>query len=689
MLIKEIVLENFGLYRGVNVIPLTPAVKYGKHRPIVLIGGQNGAGKTTVLEALRLCLYGPLALGERVTNKEYERYLLDRIHRSKTQRMFAERASLTLEFEHSTNGELHVYRVERSWDRAGENSIHTFLQVTRDGEPLDELEQAHADEFLRDLIPPGVSQLYFFDGEKIQELAEAEDDSSTLGDAIRGLLGLDLCSQLSVDLKVFARRIGNSPETEPIKKQFEKLSKRKKELRKVGVKLLEKADKQRRTMEKVQAEIRGIESKISKQGGSYADHRTELKDRRTKLNEQVDQLEDQLRGLCGDLLPFTFANSLCKKLAKQLEAEYAAQNWKAYSELTSKRVKKLKSSLDKSIFDAIKLTAKSKSELASRIESMLDGLTKSHDSKSNAKLIHRFSDEQRTRLLSAIARVCNDLPREVIKIEKQIAKSERELTDVLTQMNKVPDEDQTKLLLDKLRKANRKLTTEDKTLDERMAELTENTNEITEIDKAVVKLDEDLAKANKGIDRHEMVSRVQNVLAEYSLELAKAKAIDLTKSVANRFVQLWRKDQVIKRVGIDPETFRVTLFDHQDRPISKKELSAGEKQVYAIAMLWALAEVSGRPLPIVIDTPLGRLDSQHRFHLVEHYFPNASHQVIILSTDTEIDETHFNEMKNSVSHSLHIQYDQAEGCTEIKKGYFWERENNTSSQNKDQRAINI
>ena len=186
-----------------------------------------------------------------------------------------------------------------------------------------------------------------------------------------------------------------------------------------------------------------------------------------------------------------------------------------------------------------------------------------------------------------------------------------------------------------------------------------------------------------------MVSRVQSVLAEYSLELAKAKAVDLTKSVANRFVQLWRKDQVIKRVGIDPETFRVTLFDHQDRPISKKELSAGEKQVYAIAMLWALAEVSGRPLPIVIDTPLGRLDSQHRFHLVEHYFPNASHQVIILSTDTEIDEAHFNEMKNSVSHSLHIQYDQAEGCTEIKKGYFWERENNTSSQNKDQRAINI
>ncbi|MCH7987841.1 MAG: AAA family ATPase [Planctomycetes bacterium] len=57
MLIREITLENFGLFRGRNRIPLAPRIKYRQQRPVVLIGGQNGSGKTTILEALRLCLY--------------------------------------------------------------------------------------------------------------------------------------------------------------------------------------------------------------------------------------------------------------------------------------------------------------------------------------------------------------------------------------------------------------------------------------------------------------------------------------------------------------------------------------------------------------------------------------------------------------------------------------------------------
>ena len=64
--------------------------------------------------------------------------------------------------------------------------------------------------------------------------------------------------------------------------------------------------------------------------------------------------------------------------------------------------------------------------------------------------------------------------------------------------------------------------------------------------------------------------------------------------------------------------------------LHKDELSAGEKQIYAIAILEALAKTSGRHLPIIIDTPLGRLDSEHCTKLINNYFPYASHQVIIL-----------------------------------------------------------
>jgi DNA sulfur modification protein DndD len=89
-------------------------------------------------------------------------------------------------------------------------------------------------------------------------------------------------------------------------------------------------------------------------------------------------------------------------------------------------------------------------------------------------------------------------------------------------------------------------------------------------------------------------------------------------------------------VQIDTETFKLSLYDHDGETLPKHRLSAGEKQILAISLLWGLANASGRQLPVAIDTPLGRLDSEHRNHLVERYFPQASHQVMLLSTDTEI-----------------------------------------------------
>jgi DNA sulfur modification protein DndD len=100
-------------------------------------------------------------------------------------------------------------------------------------------------------------------------------------------------------------------------------------------------------------------------------------------------------------------------------------------------------------------------------------------------------------------------------------------------------------------------------------------------------------------------------------------------------------------------------------------LSAGEKQIYAISMLWALGKTSGRPLPIIIDTPLARLDSDHRRLLVENYFPLASHQVIILSTDTEVDQGYFEELRPAVARAYHLDFDQTENSTTVKQGYFW------------------
>ena len=88
-------------------------------------------------------------------------------------------------------------------------------------------------------------------------------------------------------------------------------------------------------------------------------------------------------------------------------------------------------------------------------------------------------------------------------------------------------------------------------------------------------------------------------------------------------------------------------------------------------MLWALARASGRPLPMIVDTPLARLDSAHRKLLLEHYFPRASHQILLLSTDTEIDQAAFGELRPYVAHAYRLEFDFTEAATAISRGYFW------------------
>ena len=121
------------------------------------------------------------------------------------------------------------------------------------------------------------------------------------------------------------------------------------------------------------------------------------------------------------------------------------------------------------------------------------------------------------------------------------------------------------------------------------------------------------------------------------------------------------------------------VFKGKDnRPIPKSDLSAGEKQIYAISMLWGLAKTSGRPLPIIIDTPLGRLDTDHRRLLTEHYFPFASHQVIILSTDSEIDQVYFRGLRQSISQAYRLDFSTEENGTKVNSGYFWNHANETN-----------
>lgn len=137
---------------------------------------------------------------------------------------------------------------------------------------------------------------------------------------------------------------------------------------------------------------------------------------------------------------------------------------------------------------------------------------------------------------------------------------------------------------------------------------------------------------------------------------------------------LLRKQTLVEQIMIDPQTFAITLYGSDGQAIAKQRLPEGEKQIFAISVLWGLARASARSLPAIIDTPMARLDARHREHLVERYFPNASHQVLILSTDTEVDRGYYESLEPHLARAYHLNYDEEQKATVAEEGYFWTRE---------------
>ena len=80
MILERLTLKNFGLYRGTQTIELRPKREKGKTKPIILIGGMNGGGKTTLLDAILLALYGKRARCSKKERMSYENFLRESIH---------------------------------------------------------------------------------------------------------------------------------------------------------------------------------------------------------------------------------------------------------------------------------------------------------------------------------------------------------------------------------------------------------------------------------------------------------------------------------------------------------------------------------------------------------------------------------------------------------------------------------
>ena len=656
MILHRLTLRDFGLFSGEQTFALTPRIKYKKRRPIILIGGKNGTGKTTILEAVRLCLYGSRALGDRVSRKEYHEYLASTIHHSQSTLIQPKQASVALEFEHVHSGAKDCYHVDRRWKirQSTKEPITESLIIHRNGEPISEFEAEHWQDFLNELIPIGLSQLFFFDGEKIQGLAEDSSSPVFLADSIKSLLGVDLVERLHSDLKIYLNRSNKHPHAEQISQAIICVEKEQRDLEAQ----LNCANEKKATLGaqivEIESQITLQEDHIAKEGGSYARQREQLKTQQARLSQRISDLENQIQDSCGGLFPFALAPSLCEQLqtrvTKETEIERRELAYKALEEV-------LEELDDSSLWEKI----------ATRLKEQFGIYEANEDSERR----HLLSSAESERLLNWVELCLTKVPEQFHELGRDFEEGNRQLQQVETDLARIPSDEVLKPLMQRLSSLHQQLGGLQAELQNVSANIQSFVYRLNAVERRLDQLHESQREGQADLRRAQLVSDVRLVLDKYSGHLMNRKVEALTNAVVASFGILCHKHSLVKRIEVNPQTFVTTLYDQQNRFISKEHLSAGEKQIYAISLLWGLAQTSGRPLPMIIDTPLGRLDSDHRHRLIEHYFPNASHQVVVLSTDTELDKQNYEILSPHVSHAYHLVYDQINGDTNVEKRYFW------------------
>lgn len=659
MFLEEVTIHNVGLFRNSQTLRLVPP---SPKQPVILIGGLNGSGKTTLLDSIQLALYGKRARCSNRANLPYDEYLRRSINSSATP---GEEASVTLQFRQWSNGREHTYHVRRTWAANGHGVVEN-VAITRDGS-FDKVLTETWSEFVEELLPVEISQLFFFDGEKIEGFADVETSTQLLAKAIHSLLGLDVVNRLTTDLVALERRKQIELKSDVDKQRIEeaeaelaKLDERREEL------AAERAARQN-DVDRRRKDLRDAQDNYNKQGGLLFDQREVFEEERDLLREELKKAEGQLRDCAEGEAPLLLVQDFLSGIIDQHAREETATGAAVVGQVLAERDEQLLAVVESQEIgdDALQALQKFLSEDRERRIAASTNIQKylnlTPESVLDAHNLQTTILPQTQVRVSELLHRANEWQSQLVDIERKLSGVPAQ--DLVVELIKKRDATQTALT-----EAERRLADIDIELkrlsDERERKHAER---IVLIEKAI---DGDFqSEAAERIILHSQ--RMRETMVSFRSSVIERHASRITALVLDSFRRLLRKGSLISNLKIDPNSFALELRDGKGRVLSPDRLSAGERQLLAVSLLWGLARASGRPLPVVIDTPLGRLDASHRSRLVESYFPHASHQVLLLSTDKEIEGEYYEQLKPFIGHAYNLEYDDQKGSTQVKSGYFW------------------
>lgn len=660
MQLIELSLYNFCLYRGEQTFNLSPDRRHGKPKPIVLIGGINGGGKTSFYDAVLLALYGPRANCSKRSGQSYADFLTHCIHRGVDP---ADGASISLTFAYVSEGVETIYEVRRRW--AVKNSFQETLEVFCDGEKNAEYSKNWS-HVVEEIVPLGISQLFFFDAEKIRFLANDETTSEALSKAIKAMLGLDLAERLIADMKVVQLKLAERQVTQ---EEAQVLNEWKAELESVKdelKRLRQDCGGAQNNFDISAKELLAAEEAFAKFGGKHWDERKSNEAKKNQLADKQAELRGALVGLSAGALPFALVPNLLEFVKTSADEEENYQN--------ARLANKALDSHDKELLKQFRKLSSNKKNLE-LLEDAQQRCREKRIAATEPEFCPSLSEQTSKSLEYLLASDLDQQTSRVKAITAELDKVGIDLDLVRRQLAATPEEAQVKEVASALKQAMRTNAEAEAELRRMEKACNEKQVERDELEKKIesnlLKSETERVRAEDAERMSQLSQRTRETMLKFLECSTTAKIDQLSRNILEAFRYLLRKESLVSSIQIDPVDFSISLFNEAGDPIPKNQLSEGEKQMFAISVLWGLGRASNRRLPAIIDTPMARLDATHRQHLLSRYFPAASHQTIILSTDTEVDEAYFDELEPHLARAYHLNFDERQQCTSVEEGYFW------------------
>jgi DNA sulfur modification protein DndD len=652
MILTKLTLHNFGIYAGRHEIDLEP--KEGK--PIILIGALNGSGKTTLLEGIQFALFGKFAKFLGKNKSAYVEFLTNSINRRNRQNS----ASVSVEFSTKRRGKKLRYEVVRTWSLKKNGSPQDGVQVFLNGDLDADLSDRWI-ELSETFFPSQLSDLFFFDGERIESLAQPARCSELIRTGLNSLLGLDLVTDLSKTLVTLERRLKIEGVSEADREKVTRLETKISTLteHQTGLQTELQQVLERDAELKIHLEL--VRNQLKQQGGDLYTQRDLLVQRQNELLKAIDAKRGEMVSLSASVLPL----GLIEPLLKEAEVLTMSGLTASQKEVVKEAVGGFSANVLEELSNRKNLN-KAQLELIRSVHSTLLVINADTDSLPEINLSREAIFRNRT---DCVVQKASGL-----KMVLELGKFRSELDQIERNLLAVPDAEKLEPLFIDIKATEddcRKTESTRLSLEDQIQRVQRELDALQkQFDKAADELKKHQANEVQLCMMKERLNSGREVLTLFEEKIRNKHISTLEKLIKECFESLLRKRSFINTISISPETFQLTINIVGEGLVPASKLSAGERQLLAVAVLWALAQASGRKLPTVIDTPLGRLDSSHRKSFVQNYFPNAGEQVILLSTDEEIVDTYHQSLKKHISHQYLIQYDEEEQSSSISTGYF-------------------